>query len=262
MNASAPLNLCRDLIAQASSSPGLWAAAQLCRDAQKFSLPEGGRVLTDPTLRGLEETLPLRLPFPIIALEYLATRENFAPGMSEPCRRRIVLAIEEANAIAITPIFRFDDSSAWIALPPCLLPKEGYIGSRQGGTAGILMKFPSGVAQADYYDEVSALLMFLNALQCSNVHIEQQPARKPAKKASNALPFDSYHALVVDVPRTRGQHGDAPSQGDRREVREHLRRGHIVRPTSGRPYWRNATVVNAGKSLATITKDYVMRPAA
>src|SRR3990167_3851850 len=39
----------------------------------KFMLPPGGRIFDDNSFKGLDESLPLHLPFPTIALEYRCT---------------------------------------------------------------------------------------------------------------------------------------------------------------------------------------------
>lgn len=273
-----PLNFCRDLRAYCQDVEG-WAepqteqerkhlegirfAAATCSLAQKFILPDGGRLFHDPQIRGIDEGANLRLPFPVIALEYLATQDNYAPGMDEPCRRRIVLAIELPDQIAVTPVIRFDGQKHWHAMGTCFIPTKNFIIDRRGSAAQLAALVPNDFPKEDYYDELSALFSFLNALQCSNVHTERQPARKACKNAKEALPFDSYHTLVLDVPRNAsagcGGHGNPT---DRRTAREHLRRGHIVRPEGRRPYWRNATVVNAGKTESKIGKDYAVRAAA
>lgn len=283
MNRAEPLNFCRSLIAYSEHLKGFASqyqnypsdadaaqhrkhslsvelVANMALAAQKFSLPDGGRVLLDESLKGIDEHLPLRLPFPLIALEYLATRDNFAPGMGEPCRRRIVFATETVSGIAVLPVIRFDGDERWIPMGVCRIPTTNYISRRVGGSAQIRTHFPGDYPNVDYEDELSTLLSFLNALQCSNVHIERTPARKTSKKCKNALPFDAYHQLVIDVPRSSNNTSTTTSHGERRAAREHLRRGHIVRPKGKRPYWRNATVVNAGMK-SRVSKDYAVRAA-
>jgi hypothetical protein len=99
----------------------------------------------------------------------------------------------------------------------------------------------------------------LNALACSNVHIERSEPKKSSKKIKSALPFDTYHILTIDVP---GNSGGGMATGSHRSPREHLRRGHIRRLGDGRRIWVNATVVAAGRGAGVVTKDYAIRCAA
>ena len=231
-------------------------ALDLCRASQKFMLPYGGRLFADGDLRALDESETLRLPHPFIALEYMATRDNFEPGMGEPCRRRIVFAREGDEGIHITPAINFDANGFWSMMDECFVPYTNYIDrdASKKGSAFIKTRFPRGAPQQDYYDEVSALMCFLNALQCSNVKIERSETKK-SKKVKAALPFDTYHILTIDTGRN-GSGQSSGCGGDHRSPREHLRRGHIRRLESGRKVWVNATVVAANKGAGVVKKDY------
>ena len=78
--------------------------------SQKFLLPDGGRLHDDKKFKLLDETQPLRLPFPSIAIEYtpLITDEEIA---SKPdgvrivrMTKTIILAKEVEDGVSLTPI--------------------------------------------------------------------------------------------------------------------------------------------------------------
>lgn len=264
------LNFCRQLIKQATeltSVPALPAldrarlehAMDLCRASQKFLLPDGGRIFDDGELRALDDTERLRLPHPFIALEYRATRENCEePGMTELCTRRIIFVREGDDGIFITPAVRWDSNGIWWLMGECFIPSTSYLDRQntKDGRAFVKVRWPRGENISDYADEVSAVLSFLNALQCTNVHIERSEKRKTGKKIKAALPFDTYHILTIDVP---GRPSDKIGFGsNHRSPREHLRRGHIRRLADKRRVWVNATVVSSGCG-GVVKKDYLVR---
>lgn len=291
MSAVAPLNFCRDLLKYRERIAGLEKdyqfnqtdanealtknhinaiefAAMAARASQKFALPDGGVLFEDTSLRGIDENMPLRLPYPKIALEYLATRDH-TPEIGALCRRRIVFASEIDDSIVVFPVVKYDGTERWIPMGFCKIPINNYCNKLQNGLVQLNVELPHDYlneneykhifTRKDYFDEISTLLFFLNALQCSNVHIKKEPARKPCKKTKNALPYDDYHTLVIETKRPQQGESHGTLAGARRAMREHLRRGHIVRPEGRRPYWRNATVVNAGKAESKISKDYAVR---
>lgn len=235
-------------------------AIDLCRASSKFSLPDGGQLFQDSELRALDEKSVLRLPFPFIALEYRATRENIEEtDMSTLCSRRILFVREGDEGIHITPAVCLDANGIWILMSECVLPSVDYLdrSNMKQDRVYIRMNFPHGADPRDYQDEVTTVLSFLNAIQCSNVHTERVQPKRQGKKIKSALPFDTYHILTVDLPASVNS---GCANGSHRSPREHLRRGHIVRPGLGRrPYWRNATVVCAGRGLGKVTKDYLIR---
>lgn len=269
------LNHCRQLLKQAtdlSKAPSLpdlvraqmAHAADLCRASNKFLLPDGGRVFIDKELRALDEQTPLRLPYPFIALEYRAVRDNSTQyndgGMV--ARRRIVFCREDDNGIYITPAYCIESNGVWVLMGECFVPTTDYlVRNDNNSVAGMKARIPNDLYQKnDYLDEVNAVIQFLNVLQCANAHIEKSIPRKVGKKVKAALPFDVYHILTIDV----GRQGEAaPGAGGvgHRSPREHLRRGHIRRLADGRKIWVNATVVCGGRGFATVKKDYSIRDA-
>ena len=237
-------------------------AIDLARVAQKFILPHGGRLYDDPEYRALDENKPLRLPYPLIALEYARGefRENKDFMNSS---KAILFAREENDFIILTPVIWADYRQIWGPMPEAAIPRIGYLDRTVtvGRYKALNIYFGSGtgVDVNDYADEAGALLCFLNVLQCKNVQLERSDPKKAGKKIKTALPFDTYHVLTIDVP---DKAGDGASTGGHRSPREHLRRGHIRRLADSRRIWVNATVVAAGRGAGVVTKDYAVRCAA
>lgn len=246
------LNYCRQMLRQGMTRRTM-AAAMV---AQKFILPRGGFLLEDESLRAIDETMELRLPFPTIALEYQSSKDGAA---------EVIFASDHGDQIEAFVCLRLEgtwhdfESDFW-------MPKRGYMDRSISGYLG----YPGLVCFDKYdgaYHQLSTddnfgwqrmLLSFLNALACSNVRIQRSEPKK-AGKVKSALPFDVYHVLTIDVP---GKAGDGAATGGHRSPREHLRRGHIRRLADGRRIWVNATVVAAGRGAGSVKKDYAIRCAA
>lgn len=266
------LNYCRQMtkqFANAIAIPSFPAenrrilshAMDLAQASQKFLLPEGGRLYDDAEYRALDESEPLKLPYPIIALEYKrsgsASNED---GLTST--KAILFARERDSAIVLMPVIWVDHMGMWSPMPEAAIPRVGYLDRTSvigGYTAIKMQRADDRIPLSDYSDEAGALLCFLNVLQCKNVHLERSEPKKTGKKIKAALPFDAYHVLTIDVPGNAG-HGTAI--GGHRSPREHLRRGHIRRLGDGRRIWVNATVVAAGRGAGVVTKDYAVRDAA
>ena len=236
------------IVARANQS-----AFHLATDSHKFLLPHGGRVIDDSELKALDDTVPLRLPYPSIALEYF----EYTPIVADEVvsTKRIIFVTEYEDMILILPVPFIEKFSQWMPFPEIAISLTGYLGNPRivNGRAKInFVKQHESLPDSDYVDELSVLLGFLNALQCTNVHISRSPANKA--KAKSALQFDDYHVLEIDVPSTSLR--AAASGGTHRSPREHLRRGHIRRLETGRKIWVNAAVIGAGKGAGKITKDY------
>lgn len=245
------------------------AIAQIARRAVKFILPYEGRLYDNLTLSSLNETEPLHLPFPCIALEY--TRENPSyqreidkEGRFDYSSKTIVFAMDDdpnGSHIEMCIAPWIDRMRLWVPRPPAFIPKTGYLSRsvhNRDGRPNIVFEITDAELQRDYYQELDALMGFLNLLQCHNVHIEQLPARqKTVRRKHEILPFDSYHILTVDTAsRERAGHDGPDRVHDRHSPREHLRRGHIRRLADGRRLWINAMVVAAGNSGGKIYKSY------
>lgn len=231
----------------------------------KFLLPEGGRFNEDPSYSSLDETIPLHLPYPCIALEYHSSDHNFLPGQNETnsffTPKHVIYAKEEEEDIVVFIGFQFEGSTDWGALPPIMLDKTNYLSrsntSPDGKVPIVINITDPKIPITDYSDEIGALLNFLNALRCSNVHTERSEPKKAGKHIKAALPFDTYHLLMIDE---LAQSVTGTPTGGHRSPREHLRRGHIRRLANGRTIWINSTVVAAGRGGGKITKDYALAP--
>jgi hypothetical protein len=222
----------------------------------KFTLPTSGMFIEDPDLRAVDRDVTLRLPYPCIALEY-------CPGG----QRSIVFARqwgeEWEGSIAIDCAFYHQTDGTWTVTPgPYMLVISSL--HDHGQRTGLNMFVPDTIRSLSGGDNsllsgmASPVLHLLNALACSNVHIERQAPAKQPKKSKGALPFDAYHYLTIDVGRQPGDAGPGLLTSHR-SPREHLRRGHIRRLDTGKKIWVNAHVVAGGRGAGKVTKDYVVR---
>ena len=185
----------------------------------------------------------------MIAIEYRVGAEKW-----------ITLATERDDDIALQLVL-CSGTMAWTPTCLVLLPRSEPLKDIGGGLALPNVKALDDECPLELAEEpAAALLSMLNALGCSNVHIERSESKNSGKKIKAALPFDAYHVLTIDVP---GRHGERTGAGgDHRSPREHLRRGHIRRLADGRRIWVNATVVSVGRGAGVVTKDYTVRCAA
>lgn len=272
-------NYCRQMVKQLSAKmliPSVSTenkeayshAIDLANTSHKFLLPKGGFMIKDFDFKALDEFEELKLPFEFTALEFEIEEENKhlkAPEGSERCSGCIVFARERGDKIAINGAWKFASDGAWGVIPEIHIDRLGCfdrsIRNEDGGFP-IHARFADGKARDwfPYKRPINSLLCFLNALACSNVHVERSEPKKAGKKVKSALPFDTYHVLTIDVPGRAGERG-GPT-GPHRAPREHLRRGHIRRLADGRRIWVNATVVAAGRGAGVVKKDYALRLAA
>jgi hypothetical protein len=249
-------------------------AIDLHRASIKFLLPDGGRLFDDLELRALGEAVPLKLPFPCVALEYRVSRQR-APG--EPAvivngrslyednsfvvaPKRVVYASQMGDTILVDVAFWTSHDNSWRLLPTCAIPVHGYLLRQHPSPTGrpgiAVVTTDPRIPNSAYSDEVGALLCFLNALQCANVHTALSPRRVAVRHAKAALQFDDYHILTVEVPSRPGAGTGAGHE--HRSPREHLRRGHIRRLADGRRVWVNATVVASGQGSGKVGKAYAL----
>lgn len=251
------MNYCRQILQHFSTHGykskieglcGLWASGSV-----KFLLPPGGLWIDDPELRGIDESLPLRLPYQSIALEYLQLGRDQAT--------KHVIFAQQIDAQG--KIFLYDavdiGGSGWQFMDfEFSIPMEGYLDRSSKGYMGYpvlrLHDRDTGWLPPDSnYGIQRVLFAFLNGLSCSNVHIEKKEPKSSGKKIKASLPFDTYHYLTIEAPCNYAT-GAGRRGGSHRSPREHMRRGHIRR-LEDRKIWVNATVVNAG-STGKIHKDY------
>lgn len=262
------LNYCRQMVTQFTTSlkkPGfpkenaeiLSHYVDLANASMKFIMPLGGRLLDDKELRGLDENEPLRLPHQFIAIEYERERLPENEHERQPSKG-LLFARERDGWIVISICAWLDDLQMWGPMPEASIPQIGFLDRNaplNRGRVPMRISSPQGLPNTDYADEAGALLDLLNALACSNVQAVRSRARKVAKKAKSALPFDDYHVLMIESHESSATNG--LGLGTHRSPREHLRRGHIRRLADKR-IWVNATIVAAGRGAGIVRKDYAL----
>lgn len=295
-----PLNYCRQMVKQFQEMHEAWSrlddkamqardhCADLAAVAKKFILPPGGKILDDPELRALDDSIPLALPFDVVALEF-----EGSAGHGDPCSKHIVLAVDHEDEVAVYECSFYKEQALWMpSFGRESVPKSGYLTPVEdiakfldrdkdrlralkekyhgepkvwASTERAIQRKERALATGDGIRELLAmdslhgptgvLLGFLNALQCSNVRVEERHPKK--SRVKSALPFDTYHVLTIDV--AEGSEEKQGLGGSHRSPREHLRRGHIRRLSDGRRLWINATVVAAGRGAGKVMKDYSVR---
>ena len=247
-----PGNYCRQILKQAEVTGFAHidaAITTLCATAHKFALPDGEWVLPvagDNFFARVAQACAdggARLPFAECALEFVDPSGSPLVYLAQQrddgrIRVRVLVrngerwvtdwtTIEVVVPTAQTAVYpAAENKTPWTEAHTRVAQKTGFI-----------------------------TLVFLLAVMCSNARVETIAPRKPAKRATAALPFDTYHVLTID-PSPRSEATGQLLDASRRSPREHLRRGHVVMPKSGRPFWRNATVVNAGRTQGRVDKDY------
>lgn len=253
-----PLNYCRQVTAVLQESlvdaipervEHYSLLLRTLRLAEKFSLPDGGSFLVDPDLRALDETMPLRLPYPITALEY---------PVSDVDAKRVLLAVQQDTGIFFSTFFWEGKNHRRWGLSPftATIPNADYLRRGSGGLEISMNVSYDGDLEESLYPraEAARILQLLNMLACANVRTEKVSQKQSSKK--DALPFDSYRVLLIEQ-RQPAKAGPSTG-GTHRSPREHLRRGHIRRYESGLKVWVNAAVVNAGVG-GLVTKDYAVK---
>jgi len=218
--------------------------------AVKFTLPVDGKIIEDPKLKGLNDITELHLPYESIVLEFSLIHAQI--------KKMVVYAVEFETKLVVSVWAGVDE--LWMPLGIVKLPKTNFMRYDADGEVSFSFKRVD-VTENEYKKDMDALsnmaagtlLNFLNALACSNVHTEKLPPRKPSKTLG-ALPFDEYHVLTIDRPAGTG---NGHAGGSHRSPREHLRRGHIRRLSTGSKIWVNAAVINAGEG-GIIRKPYAL----
>lgn len=227
------------------------SAINMAREAKKFTLPLGGRVIVDFDLRGLGD-IELRLPFNVIALEYSVDDDGKA-------QKHVVIAEEQDDRIIMQYVIGFTDGD-WVPAGRVHIPRTNYAFDCGGYYYPAVVVEDPDTPEEFALEPAYAVISFLNALACANVGIEKIQARKEnksKKRTMGAIGFDEYHILTISVPVRAQRHGRGVIGGtDRRSPREHLRRGHIRQLSSGVRIWVNAAAVNAAKGFCSVFKDY------
>lgn len=239
-----PLNFCRQFLMMSSSFdekriPWIGFLAANIEVSEKFILPDGGVLIEDKHLKGLQG-LHLSLPFENVSVEYLHGEYKV-----------IISAVDGDAYIALGIVFC--KKGVWASLPPVFINKINWFDADAGLPVIALSNHYKDGEECVWTQEVCKFLFFLNALSCSNVSYEKINRKKIAVKSS--LPFDEYHVLVIN---THKNIQSISFGGDKRSPRQHLRRGHIRRLSSGTKIWVNSCVVSSGAS-GCVTKDYKLK---
>lgn len=232
-------------------------------NAPKFLIPAvNGILIEDKDFKGIDPTKPLPIPFDSFVIEYpgsayMAPEE---PGQTHSTKRIAIFDRDknDPSILWLTPVSWLDLFKRWEPYPSIAIPMIGTIDKdlrSESGECGMYMAVDAS-ERHNYQNEEYALLNMLNALNCSNVGTTISRSKKIANKG--ALPFDSYHILTIQTKARKTVDGQPGKQRDGRSPREHLRRGHIRRCHSGKTVWINSAVVNAGKGLPTVKKDYAI----
>jgi hypothetical protein len=263
-------NYCRQILSQfneiaklpnieSGKIPVISRVINLCKCSQKFMLPGNGNLLPDLLLRALDDSVPLRLPYQLLALEFTKNMASKDGGIVAV--KRVVFCWEEDHDDGYIYVMQaaYTVDGFWTVRREFRIQKSSYIDRSNPSNPIVYGQFNGGDSDGLGMKDVLVVLGFLNALSCSNVHIRTSPPKKSARirKNKSALPFDEYHVLTISV------HGEAGDRevlgGSHRSPREHLRRGHIRRLADGRRIWVNATVVAAGRGAGMIKKDYSLK---
>lgn len=263
----------------------LTTMCMLIKSAQLFRLPDYGKIFSFKTTNVLEIIRDycggeLRLPYPIVALEYAHPKLRESNNGIGTTEFEAVIAVaherieQGQRVIIVSPLCRatngpatFGNKKIWVPVnfsarislndginfAPCLTWGIDFV-KKNGDSAAIEL------ACADTQNEVGAVIGLMAALACRNVSAsEHKPPAGLNKKRIQAgkQPFFSYRVLNItndaktDTSRVHGAHASP---------RVHLRRGHIRR-LPDRSIWVNASVVG-NKSLGMVRKDYAVAAAA
>lgn len=250
-------------------------AIELLSHAQVFQLPTGGALIDDKKFGGLVGLPDVRLPFPIVSLEYLPSHQDpFEVGVREVETRQITLAYETTiqgiRAIEVIPLMTLLDDpvnfpdrvgGGWAMLHPIGFMASSLARSWVGpdGLEIPLLLTDSGTPPSAYNSDLYVLFQFLNLLACSNVSTERIDQKlKNQKRKKGSLPFNSFHVLTVAPAPSSANSGTACDSA--RSPREHVRRGHIRRLQNGKRIWINAMTINPGVA-GRVDKVYSVNPA-
>jgi hypothetical protein len=291
MEATNYLRTAIDLSKRGSNpTPGpYWVTAQRAQVAPKFSLPFGGR-LFDHDLS--EMPTPVRLPFPMVVLEFPTHEYPLRPLFMElPDDKRgdvleqdsgrdrlIVIATQNGEEpITLTIVQRgiSTDTWTWAPFTVAIAYKREVTPDNPAGLwmkvnkryplhneKPLSAKWMGKVAEAVMTAALFAVYDMVFALDTNRVSVTTVEARKlnKAAKKRGALPFDTYKVLTIlpqgeDKSETKTPSGDPI---DRRISREHERRGHWRRYKSGKEVFIETLTVNKGVG-GKIIKDYELK---
>lgn len=110
--------------------------------------------------------------------------------------------------------------------------------------------------------DIYALFHLLVHLSCRNVETVYNPAPAKLNKKrllKGKLPLTGFRTVVISPFNNKKYlNGGNSSGGDKRPLREHLRRGHIRKYESGIKIWINNAIICAGRGRDGVKKIYKM----
>lgn len=105
------------------------------------------------------------------------------------------------------------------------------------------------------------ILDFLSAINCNNIKREFIPAPKfinSKRKAKGKALFSDYHVLTLDLSKTKVVSTGEKREGSHTPKRQHLRRGHVRKLSTGQTTWVSQCTVGKAEN-GFLTKDYWVR---
>lgn len=266
---------------------------KILKSSQKFILPEGGKIKPNVSIA---ETSLFKMPFSSIALVYDTLKESEITDLY--CDARIIIAFEhtllpkEFCDLADSDIgvfvwqLEYSKKRGWAISPwgtflHCPIQYERNGDSDDKPLDTILVQDCLHFEYASFVEKhklkpnnttlleqstkqtINAnftLINFVCALNCSNTHVEKIKAPKQYSWIKKPKYAFEHHCLKIDCSfeEKESTSADGNSGGTHASPREHVRRGHIRRLSSGKTVWINDTVVNAGIG-GFVTKDYVIQ---
>lgn len=238
-------NFCRDILKQTKISSLPTDIMSVINNSQKFILPDNGIIFES---RGKTiDKLQLQLPFDCIALEFF----DF-----DKCKNVIFATQCGSNCVQMFSAYYVNKNKEW-GFSPVFVQ---IIADFEKFNISFHKLFDNveltEIEEKDFFKMMFLpLIEFLEALSCKNVSIENHASRKTGKSKLDALPFDEYKILCVNVNKTYDSVGNEINETKMyKSPREHLRRGHIRRLQKGN-VWVQSTVVNFGIG-SRIKKSY------
>ncbi|MGK5033171.1 hypothetical protein [Janthinobacterium sp. MDT1-19] len=259
------------------SSSAMDETIRVMRAATKFSLPDDALLIDLKDYRQ-EFSALLRLPYPIVTLEYA----NFLPpepGSLVSSKRIIVAWTHEAStvfkvknpwdrAIYFTQLYYDDEQSEWEpstvvwGFNPDELAKDEHGEFLVTGFHDfpchpeMYENLTQDQINSDLENGFKPLLEFCLTVNCENVKstVVEPPAKLAKKRTkNNREPLYSYHVLNLPGDVEQGESGTR--LGSRDGPRVHWRRGHLRRLSDSRIIWvRHALIGNPERG--SVDKSY------
>lgn len=242
--------------------------------AVHFQLPHSGYVLPNTGDGVTIDTNILRPPYPVTVIEYPEGGGDLRPGET-PSTKRLVLAVDEGDSVALFPAFYSDDRDMWS--PPVIywrfrydrtfslsrtIPKDfgnsDVITCGEGwrGAVSSQMNLDDYAAMElrNINQELSVYMDFCMALaEYETEIVEQKPddRQRKLRQLRGKKPLFTYKVITITGKRkvSEGSKG-----GTHASPVTHLRRGHWRHYKSGKRAWIEAMVVNGIDGI--VAKDY------